>query len=159
MSRVAGALKSAIRACLRRWPALGLVAATVAFFTHEYVANRQIEPPSVNCTLAELARKVPAPVRLSIVAADPAPRLVWIGPIPRLTVRSGPPCYVLDEHGRLVEWCAQTGEGGPLDDLARAAYQQRQLSLDEASQWCKRRAREGSQEGDLGKVRGQRGHC
>src|SRR5207248_2663080 len=92
--------------------------------------------PSVNCTLAELAMKIPPPVRLAIVNQRGAQRLIWIGPIPRLTIRSGPPCYIFDEGGRLVDWCPETGEGWPSDYLKTAAYQEHPISLDEALRWC-----------------------
>jgi hypothetical protein len=101
-----------------------------------YFANRRIAPPSVNCTLAELAAKVHEPRRLALVDQRGMQRLVWIGERPNFTVRSGLPCYVFDDRGRLVDWRAETGEGWSLDFLCSAACEAQPISLDEALCWC-----------------------
>lgn len=123
-------------AWLRKWPALVLLAIALVFFTNEYIAYRRAKPPNANCTLAELVEAVPPPARLAIVPQHGVQRLVWIGPISWLTVRSGPPCYVFDERGQLVDWCPETGEGWALDYLKVAAYEEQSISLDEAVRWC-----------------------
>lgn len=124
---------------LRVWPALALVAILLVFFAHEYNANRLVKPPHPNCTLKELAAKVSPPAHIALVTQHGAQRLVWIGTIPRLTIRSGPPCYIFDERGRLVDWCPETGEGWPLDNLVTAAYKLQPMSLDEALRWYEER--------------------
>jgi hypothetical protein len=117
-------------------PAVAVLGAIVAFFTNDYVANRHIAPPSPKCTLFELSKKVPRPVRIAIVTRLGSERLVWVGPIPTLTIRSGPPCYIFDRNGILVDWCPETGEGWRSDDLKIAAFREKALSLDEAFHWC-----------------------
>jgi hypothetical protein len=124
-----------VRALPWRWFAVGLLALIVVFLSHEYVVHRTIKPPRANCTILELAEKVPDPVRLSVVSQDGLQRLVWIGPIPPLTIRSGPPCYVFDEHGQLVDWCSETGEGWSLDYMTTASYERQSMSLDDALNW------------------------
>ena len=67
--------------------ALLLVLRIGAFLTNDRLANRRLRPPSENCALAELADALPAPVWLAFVDVEGTKRLVWIGSIPRFTLR------------------------------------------------------------------------
>ena len=120
----------------RNWSAILFAAAVIAFFTNDYFATRRSEPPTAHCTLAELSRKVPPPSRLAVVGPAYERRLAWIGSIPAFTVRSGPPCYVFDGAGQLVDWCPETAEGWPEQYMVSWTYHQQPISLDEALRWC-----------------------
>jgi hypothetical protein len=113
-----------------------LLAAAMAFLANDYLATRRSRPPSRNCTLVELVERVPAPFRLAIVARSGEERLVWIGTIPRFTVRSGPPCYIFDRNGLMVDWCPEAGEGWSSDYLEVAAFHEDPIPLSEALRWC-----------------------
>lgn len=114
-----------------------LVMAAAAFIIHERLVDRRVEPPGAGCLLSEFARTAAPPVRLAIVERDGERRLVWVGPVPRFTIRSGPPCYVFDRDGRLMAWASETGEGGPLDPFKAAAHEAAPISLDEALRWAR----------------------
>ena len=47
---------------------------------------------------------------------------------------SGPPVYVYDQQGRLVDWCGDTGDGG-LNPKWNGAYQGREITPAELAQW------------------------
>jgi len=96
----------------------------------------RMAPPSMGCTVAELAAKLPPPQRLAVVDTPAGKRMVWLGDIPWWVVRSGPPCYVFDDRCRLVEWCHETGEGWHSDELATAAWHAKPITMEEALQWC-----------------------
>ncbi|HTU27044.1 MAG TPA: hypothetical protein VMF30_16675 [Pirellulales bacterium] len=127
----------------RSWPTAALVLLAFGYLAYENFYTGYLTPPSPHCTLAELAGCVPAPVRLAFVTGQGATRLVWIGSIPRFAVRSGPPCYVFDTQGRLIDWRAETGEGWSLDPLRIAAYDEPAISLDEALRRCNDSAAQG----------------
>lgn len=130
-------LQSGLLRAARRHLSLSLLIAMAALFLgHEYAANRRITPPNMGCRLSELAEKIPPPARLLLLSHHEPIRLVWIGTVPPLTVRSGPPCYAFDERGRLIDWSPETGEGGQLDKLVAASVHQGQpISLAEALSW------------------------
>lgn len=135
------------RVYLRAWrgavPLIALAGVFVVFLLHEYHVSRRIEPPTADCTVVELARKVSPPQRVAVVTQNGLERLVWIGHVPALTIRSGPPCYVFDERGRLIDWCSETGEGWRSENLVAAAFEARPMSLEDALRWS---AKEGAKE-------------
>ncbi|WP_406694075.1 hypothetical protein V5E97_23820 [Singulisphaera sp. Ch08] len=112
---------------------LVLLTLVLGSFIHEAVVDLRNAPPSPNCTLAQLRERVPPPSHLAVVLQQGTQRIVWIGPLPPYTIRSGPPCYVFDARGRLLGWSPQTGEGGRWDEWARAAYRSKTLRLEEVS--------------------------
>jgi hypothetical protein len=114
----------------------------VAYLALDIFMSYRMAPPSSDCTLAELAERLPPPQHLALVDTPAGKRLVWIGDTPWLVVRSGPPCYAFDDRCRLVGWSAETNEGGRLDELARAAWNATSLSLKEALQRCEASARD-----------------
>jgi hypothetical protein len=116
------------------WVAIAaLVSSCLAY---DGLASSRVSPPGDGCTVAELAAKVPPPKLLAMVSDHGRERLVWVGEVPAMTVRSGPPYYVFDERGKLVEWCAEAGEGREADPWLTAAFAAPQISLKEALRWC-----------------------
>ena len=55
---------------------------------------------------------MPTPQQIFKSDIHGATRLVWVGHIVKGTVVSGPPYYVFDANGNLVEWAAQKGDSG-----------------------------------------------
>lgn len=92
------------------------------YFLNEHVSNLLITPPDKNATLAECAGKLFPPWHLAILVDGGVTRIVWIGTIPRFTIRSGPPCYIFNERCELIDWTSETGEGWPYDALCEQAY-------------------------------------
>jgi hypothetical protein len=117
-------------------PVAVLVAAFGLWVWRERQAYISAQPPGLKCTPTELAGKVPKPVRLAVISAYGSRRLIWIGRVPRFTLNSGPPCYVFDESGVLVDWCSNTGERWSGDSLMGDAYKAPSMSLEEAVRWC-----------------------
>jgi hypothetical protein len=134
--------KRAARRWLRStlWEVLALVGCFAVYLALDLATSYREAPPSAGCTVAELQRKIGPPHRLAIIDMPDGKRLVWLGDTPRWIIRSGPPCYVFDDRGRLLEWCAETGEGGHVDQLTRAAWTGQSLTLAEAIRWCERPA-------------------
>lgn len=118
------------------WLVVALLVCVVLYLAHEYSANTRLMPPSAHATIVEVAEVVPAPIRIALVSHNGMQRMVWIGQIPPLTIRSGPPCYVFDERGELIDWRPATGEGWQLDSLVTMAFQNRPLSVEDAVKWC-----------------------
>jgi hypothetical protein len=119
-----------------------VVGLLVAYLALDMFTSYRMAPPSLGCTVAELAAKLPPPRRLAVIATPAGKRMIWLGDTPWWVVRSGPPCYVFDARGRLVEWCHETGEGWHSDGLAMAAWQAKPITMDEALQWCEPPGRE-----------------
>jgi hypothetical protein len=107
----------------------------------EHQAALAAEPPRPRCTLSELAKKVAKPERLAVISHSGAERLIWIGRVPRFSLASGPPCYIFDKSGLLIDWCSNTGEGWWADSLLGEARAAPGISLDEAARWCRRQTR------------------
>lgn len=114
--------------------ALCTTAPVILYLFYENRINAKLEPPKANCTLVELAKHVAPPNHLAEVKQNGQQRLVWVGTVPRYTLRSGPPCYVFDQRGRLIDWVAETGEGSELDEIVIDAYNGSTLTLEEAKQ-------------------------
>jgi hypothetical protein len=117
-------------------PTIATVGTLALYLAHESGVNRRIQPPSENCTLADLAKRLPPPIRLAVVTQHGEQRLVWVGPVPPFSIRSGPPCYIFDGGCRLVDWCPETGEGWPLEYMRAAAFREKPTSLNDALRWC-----------------------
>ncbi len=110
-----------------------LVSSLAAYLYHEHLANIRITPPTQNCTLKELSEKLPSPREIvtGIHLESGKKRLIWTGPIPPYTIRSGSPVYIFDEHARLVECCLETGEGWHYEPIKI----EEEITLDEALLW------------------------
>jgi len=116
---------------------IAMLGCFVAFMVRGYIADYHIKPPDSKCTISELENKIGPPQHLAIIKNNNTQYLVWIGYVPSLTIRSGPPCYIFDERGKLVDWCSESGEGWPLQNLVDNAFDTSPISLDEAIEWVK----------------------
>jgi hypothetical protein len=110
-----------------------LLSLPIAIIYHDLTSNIRITPPTQNCTLKELAEKLPSPrkIVIGIHLESGKKRLIWTGPIPPYTIRSGPPVYIFDEHAQLVEYCFETGEGWKYEPIKI----EREITLNEALRW------------------------
>lgn len=116
-------------------PLLAVVVALLGYLAHDIRANLRNTPPHEKCTVAELAASVPSPRHLAIVSENETPLLVWIGHIPAFTVRSGPPYYIFNAQGQLIDWCPESGEGHSADNLKTTASNSPAISWEEALHW------------------------
>ena len=88
-----------------------LTLAGLIFALYEAWAWQQVKPASPNMTITEFSSQMPSPQKLAIVEHDGVRYIVWIGRYPRSIVpASGPPCYVFDADGKLVDWSLDTGD-------------------------------------------------
>jgi hypothetical protein len=126
--------KSRLRSALEAF--FTVVGIFAAYLAVDIFASYRMAPPSSHCTLAELAAKLPPPHHLAVIQTPAGTRMIWLGDTPWWDVRSGPPCYVFDDRCCLVEWCGETGEGWPGDQLASAARDAKSLTLPEALRRC-----------------------
>jgi hypothetical protein len=100
----------------------------------------KVRPPAGADRLKQFAAAMPAPQKVAVVR-DGEDLIVWIGSKESLVyLASGPPCYVFDSHGKLVQWAPETGEGGEIDAFCRRAWVAEPIPVAEAIALC---AREG----------------
>jgi hypothetical protein len=93
-----------------KWVAAVLPCLLFAYVTLDSFARSRMTPPSPECTIAELAEKVPPPQLLAFVDTAAGKRLCWYGEHPWWAIRSGPPCYVFDERCRLADWSLEASD-------------------------------------------------
>jgi len=130
--------KRTVRAVIIEFGTVSLLFLTIfaVWLFTEYRVRKASSPPSPSCTVKELANKISAPKRLSIINDQDNQRLVWIGGGTTYLLSSGPPCYIFDDSGKLVEWCFDTMEGWEKDWVVGAAYEAESLTLEEACRWA-----------------------
>jgi hypothetical protein len=83
--------------------------------------------------------KLGEPRHLAFVVSDDKNRYVWLGR-DHMLLGSGPPVYVFDDQGRLLEWSPDTGEGGKLDAIAREAFLAPRMTVAEAQEQISKQA-------------------
>lgn len=88
-------------------------------------------PPNAN-TLASFAEQMPAPKRVAQVDDDGVPKIVWVGDTAKWALVSGPPCYVFDASGKLIEWNASTGDVEPTTRYLQPARDSDPLTAEQA---------------------------
>jgi len=93
-----------------KWAAVVLAGLFFAYAVLDSFTRYRVTPPSPDCTIAELADKVPPPQLLAFVDTAAGKRLCWYGEHPWWVIRSGPPCYVFDDRCRLVGWDLEASE-------------------------------------------------
>jgi len=108
-----------------------LLALVVGYFAHHLWVLHRLEPSTDTQTLAAFAERMPPPSRLALADAEGGRYVVWIGDWPQAFV-SGPPCYVFDSSGRLVDWSVDTGDDHHLIYFCHLAGYNREISLDDA---------------------------
>ena len=69
-----------------------------------------VRPPDGVDTYAEYRTSMKAPTRACLVQTHGEEFLVALGPWPWDMGSSGPPAYVFDRCGRMVEWTEDTGD-------------------------------------------------
>jgi len=95
---------------------------------------KRLAPPEGVTTFAEFAKSMPPPRHLAVVEENGQPTIIWIGERAAFpAVPSGPACYRFDGQGQLLDWSAQTGEGGQLDQVAAKAQRSPSLPLEEVA--------------------------
>jgi hypothetical protein len=125
------------RAARRHFAAgVAIVVLIGGYFWNEIDATARALPPRADCHIQELVGKIPSPQRLARVADSRGSRIVWIGVVPRFTIRSGPPCYIFDDSCVLTDWTNEVGEGWRYDYLYHQAFQEPPLSIEEALAIC-----------------------
>ena len=79
---------------------------------------------------------MPAPQKLVRLSGFHPVRFVWIGPARGswnvFDVPSGPPCYVFDGSGRLVDWSHDVGDDHHLDRYVQAARNAPSITVQQA---------------------------
>jgi hypothetical protein len=93
----------------------------------------RIVPPEGVRTLEDFIREMRPAAVIAEVSHEGKPCVLWIGQVefPN-TFPSGPPCYLFDRKGNLLDWQYETGEGGGLDVLVKEARKGKTLSVEEA---------------------------
>jgi hypothetical protein len=105
------------------WPAI--VFFVVYFLACRLSCERGVRPPAGVATIEAFVRSMPAPQKLARVSRFDPVQYVWLGPLSAswnlFSVPSGPPCYVFDGSGRLVDWSRDVGDDHHLDRYVQAA--------------------------------------
>lgn len=100
---------------LSAWPT-GVVAGIV-------IHDAQSRPPKDAQTLSAFAARMPGPARLTHTTIDAVSYIVWEGEFTfwaGLGLASGPPAYLFDERGNLVDWTPDRGDYHRLDPFLDA---------------------------------------
>ena len=88
---------------------LGLAA--IGWFSLAAVEARRLRPPTSARTLPSFLSVMPRPERFEIHVAGDRRYLLVVGRLPALlTLPSGPPVYVFDTSGKLLDWTADSGD-------------------------------------------------
>lgn len=107
-----------------------LTTLVVCFVAADLHQRGRLAPPDRVRTLAEFAAQMPPPRGLKLIRQPNRTSLVWIGDTARFpALPSGPACYEFDAAGRLIDFCADNGEGHRLGALC---HQGRDITLSEA---------------------------
>src|SRR5678815_1774615 len=93
---------------------LGLCFATLALVLMLTLVNvasrrelRRLSPPQEVSQFSEFSKVMSPPASLRLTAVDAQAYLLWTGKVAEgWRLPSGPPAYVFDKTGRLVEWRA-----------------------------------------------------
>ena len=110
---------------------------SVIWITLIVAEKRRLSPPQGINTLAKFAAVMPSPTRLAIIEEVGEKRVVWIGKTGHWSLASGPPCYVFDRSGELVEWNTETGDGQPTTRFVRLAGVAQQFTVAEAIEFIR----------------------
>lgn len=103
-----------------------------AWFLFELIAPQCAVPPSSVTTFDQFVEWKPRP-RLSLNQRGDETVLVAVGGFNGLALRSGPPCYVFDRTGRLIEWSRDMGDDSRFS--GRGVPLRRALTIDDARAW------------------------
>ena len=104
---------------------------------------RQYQPPRGSATMDQLVASLPETLKFALVEQGGRPYVVWIGK-PRGVIVSGPPVYVFDRSGTLVDYVGDAGESDNrfVLGLYVAAIHAPGITAEEAETFCRQR-REG----------------
>jgi hypothetical protein len=123
---------SRLRECLG--PALTVGAMLAIWLYLGYRESRRLLPPHGTDTLVKLAAAVRPTSKLAIVDDGGKRYFVWIGKLNVVTVSSGPPVYVFDASGKLIDHCDDDGETGNVraQRFSRLGWEGPEISFEDA---------------------------
>jgi hypothetical protein len=98
---------------------------------------KRYQPPKGTTTIDQLVAELPETFKLAIVKNGVRSSVVWIGR-PRGMIASGPPVWVFDETGNLVDRVYDVGEvhNTFVHGLYRRAFEAPAISPQEALDYC-----------------------
>ena len=95
-------------------------------------ARRSLLPESVT-TYREFLETMPQPAQVAIVSVDGQSYLEVNGPLPRgMAFPSGPPVYVFDSGGALVDWTHDSGDDGAFQSIWESPDRRQRISATQA---------------------------
>jgi hypothetical protein len=95
---------------------------------------RSVQPAGP--TLAEHLDHRPAPHECRVVVRDAHKHLALFGPIQALPrFPSGPPVYIFDRAGQLVDWTPDVGDDEAFKRRWPGVFTGRAITLDEVTEW------------------------
>lgn len=80
---------------------------------------------------SEYRRNLPEPRTVRIMRKDEVEFVACYGPITTLALVSGPPLYVFDRSGKLVDWSRDIGDDGVYDEKWRP-FEGKTINISEA---------------------------
>jgi hypothetical protein len=100
---------------------------------------KRYQPPRGTTTLDQLVASLPETLKFAVVEQGGKQYVVWIGR-PRGAIVSGPPVYVFDSNGSLVDWVADSGDSDNtfVSGLHVAAFRAPGIPAQEALTYCHR---------------------
>jgi hypothetical protein len=127
----------------RLWSGLGYAALIAVLLFDLWIIGfldfRRYQPPRGTTTIDQLVASRSETLKFAVVEQGGKPYVVWIGR-PRGATVSGPPVYVFDSKGTLVDWVGDSGDSDNwfVRDLHVAAFHTLGISAQEALTYCRR---------------------
>lgn len=115
-------------------------ALVVAFlFLTEFITFRRYQPPEGTDTVDRLIAHQPETQKFAVVRWRGRDYVVWIGR-PRGVAASGPPVYVFDRTGVLVDRVYDVGDSDNafVGELCATAFRSSGVTPEEAAEFCRR---------------------
>ena len=113
------------------------VALLVCWIWYSARVSEALDPQSRVQTYIDYRNQMPPPDRLQLVLKGKEEFLVAFGGDPGFTLHSGPPAYMFDQRGRLVDWSLDIGDDSEFNSRW-SLRSGRTLSLSGADEWLHR---------------------
>lgn len=99
----------------RAWPKLAMVFLGLCLMLAIWMASHAayvdtIWPKSMGMTMAELEQQIGKPELLRQHTHNDSSYTIWSAPVKTVFLPSGPPTYVFDSAGKLVDWTRDSGD-------------------------------------------------
>jgi hypothetical protein len=111
----------------------------VAYSCYTIACRREeskLAPPPGVRGFSDFSKAMPPPFSILISTVDGQEYLLWTGKVPAgWRLASGPPAYVFDKTGQLIDWTVDNGEAPTFYEKWYTNVQGENLPLEVAQKW------------------------